>query len=199
MLNELSYYDTSPTTFDELINLAVEKMNSKFDDDNHIVYLAWRGKFGSDVSCSHYAPKGKQTNWCGMQTNLLRSYPGWRGSVWVSYRYEDRTRFSLGSNILSGTGISSGTGGGGLYDLPNWVNIESQYREYNNNSGYGHYPLSWDSKIFELDFPNLSTEYIAQAKQQRVAAKLKGNNQFKYLLLWVLVAVDVIFAILQIK
>jgi len=173
-----SYYDTSPETFDELINLAVEKMNNKFDDDNHIVYLAWQGSFSDTVSCSHHAPKGKSTNWGGRDKNKPTEYSGWYGRVWVSYRYERRP-FTFGSGIMQGTGISSGTGGGGLYDLPGWVNLHPQYRKYNGNS-YGHYPMSWDSKIFNLDFPLLNASYITDAKKQKVAAELKQDHFFRY-------------------
>ena len=125
MLNNTSYYDTSPKTFDELINLAVNRMNESFDDDNHIVYLVWKGQFQQEVSCSHYAPKGECTNWSSKNKRPTH-FPGWEGRVWVSYKHDTK---DFGSNILRNTGISSGTGGYGLYDLRNqdWVNINKYH------------------------------------------------------------------------
>ena len=169
MLNNTSYYDTSPETFDELIHLAVDRMNERFNDDNHIVYLAWQGSYSDKVSCSHYAPKGKHTNWADRDKGPTH-FPGWKGRVWLSYKYEPK---SFCSNYLGNTGISSGTGGYGLYDLPEWINILDRY--------HGHYPCSYASRIFKIDFPLIGSEYIDDEKKQAVAAVLKKNKRHKYI------------------
>lgn len=187
-MTKLSYYDKSPQSLKELINLAVSRINEQIKPDNHVVYLAWQGMFSETVSCSHHAPKGKLTNWGGMKSDIPKSYPGWQGRVWVSTLYSIN-RHKTFINVMENTGISSGTGGYGLYNLPEWVNINPKFRKLNTNRHFEHYPLSWDSRIFEMDFPELDlptkkdyeikkVEYMS--KKVAAALRRKYRSKFDY-------------------
>lgn len=60
------------------------------------------------VSNSHYAPRGKKTNWGG-NNNIPRYYAGWEGRI--SFQLSHDVGFT--SEIFRRTGIHTGTGGGG--------------------------------------------------------------------------------------
>jgi len=101
-----------------------------------------------NISCSHYAPIGKQTNWGGRQTdndgNLLPdSYLGWRGEISFQYselseilrKYTSSSFTSKISNIIRG--INTGSGGGGQYSIYLFVDdfpLIQEVREKNSHA-----------------------------------------------------------------
>jgi hypothetical protein len=62
-------------------------------------------------SNSHSAPKGKQQNWCGRSDakGVPRGYPGFRGRI----QFEIGKHYTYSTDLLRGTGIHTGSGGGG--------------------------------------------------------------------------------------
>ncbi len=69
--------------------------------------------YDSEISCSHHAPRDRETNWGGNAkdangTVLPRHFPGWRGKI--TFEHEGIQCFP--SNIFHGTGINFGSGSG---------------------------------------------------------------------------------------
>lgn len=97
--------------------------------------------FGN-VSCSHGAPIGKKTNWCGRDKGEPTSYLGWRGSIAGKYHKDKTVSNCLGSweyNRIKG--FHTGCGGGGdtgwhyefyffLEDFPKLAKKYKKYSEY---------------------------------------------------------------------
>ena len=123
------FYDSSPETIQELINCAVQKMDVNLKDrDLYVVYLVLKVKYTDEVSCSHSCPFGEETNWGGYNDPAPRAQPGWGGRVWLSFC--NRPEW-FGSDDLHGTGIHSGTGGGGLYGVPHEaIQLHPKFTKY---------------------------------------------------------------------
>lgn len=97
--------------------------------------------YQSIISNSHNCPKNGMTNW-HHDANKPSGYPGWEGRIWLIF--DKDISGSFGGDLLQGSGLHSGTGGYGYYDLDPSVYIRKGYEK--------EYPLSWSVKIFEEDF-----------------------------------------------
>jgi hypothetical protein len=131
-----------PVTLDDLGINIIKLINKNFKSrnfKNKVVHMSWVVNYSEKVSCSHSAPIGKPQNFMGTGDNPTH-YSGWKGRLWIVYQKEPK---GFGSDPLNGVHIHSGTGGYGNYGNPN----------YKVTSPIGHYPLSWDLKIFEDDWP----------------------------------------------
>jgi hypothetical protein len=87
--------------------------------------------YSQQVSNSHSAPRGKKTNWCGSKDKegIPHHYPGWQGRI----SFQTSHDLGFGSDTFRGTGIHTGTGGGGT-----------------NNT------YSYECKMFAEDWPGLA-------------------------------------------
>jgi uncharacterized C2H2 Zn-finger protein len=97
-----------------------------------ITYLDIR--HSNNVSNTHSAPKGKASNWGRRDPNLPTGYPGWEG------RIEYQMSHSLpgfSSDLLRGTGIYTGSGGG------------------TSNNRYGYSVIFWDE-----DWPGMMDQTV---------------------------------------
>ena len=63
-----------------------------------------------NVSNTHDCPHNGVTNWSGTDKNAPRGYPGWRGRIEYEISHELP---GFGSDLMEGTRIYTGTGGGG--------------------------------------------------------------------------------------
>lgn len=92
-----------------------------------ITYLDIR--WSDSVSNSHDCPHNGVTNWAGRDQNAPRGYPGWGGRIEYQISHELP---GFGSDIMEGTRIHTGTGGG------------------TSNNRYG-----FDVRFFADDWPGL--------------------------------------------
>jgi len=140
--------------------------------------LAW----GDNVRNTHYAPRGKSTNWYS-KPDLPTGYPGWGGRVWA--RFNNMPANASGSSFFSNTGLHIGTGGFGSYNGP-WQNINSTYFQLITNSGrnarkqdivkYEPKIYGWDCKIFAEDF----LEIFETFEQDRLIDILSDKESYYY-------------------
>lgn len=101
-------------------------------------------RFSYHVSNTHSCPFNGVTNWGGNVklkdgTPAPRSYPGWKGNLWIALSHEPAF---FGSEIFEGTGIHTGTGG-----------ATGNVKGYTNT-----YCLQWDVKLFLDDWSGLSKQ-----------------------------------------
>lgn len=135
----------------------------------YLAHFAFTVSYHPHVSNSHCSPVGKPSNFCRVD-DTPTGYKGYQGRLWVIYNKEPP---SFGSDLLSGTGIYSGTGGGGFYDNPH-------YR-------VGVYPCGWDCKIWHDDFPELSAAQLEHDRVCEAQAQLSGTvyNPYPHHFSWV--------------
>lgn len=108
----------------------------KIRDDFQIEITSLKLAWDESVSNTHSFPHNGETNWGGNKPDVPRGYPGWRG------RIEFRTSHdypSFSSNLLKGSRIHIGTGGGS-----------------------DNLTFSYDVKLFDADWPVLSKRYQEQ-------------------------------------
>lgn len=103
------------------------------------------GEMGQ-ISNTHAAPRGKQTNWGGRDPSLPRTYLGWNGTIKLTvetpgYKYCGKDAFEdgFGGDYFAGTLINTGSGGGGAgrhpgehgysYDLTLWADDFPKWKE----------------------------------------------------------------------
>jgi len=96
------------------------------------------------VSCSHSAPVGKQTNWCGRDKNLPTEFLGWSGNIsgkWIANgknrwgeEIDGFTRLTEGGGLV---GIHTGTFNGGSrfngefrFFLDDFPKLKEKYKSY---------------------------------------------------------------------
>jgi hypothetical protein len=72
--------------------------------------LTWSNR----VDNSHSCPHNGETNWGGGKAGVPRGYPGWTGTISFQLSHDVP---SFSSNLLKGTRIHTGTGGGGGKNL----------------------------------------------------------------------------------
>lgn len=65
-------------------------------------------RWSDHISNTHSCPRGGVTNW-GREEGKPTGYPGWRGRIEYQVSHDVP---SFGSNLVAGTGIHTGTGGG---------------------------------------------------------------------------------------
>lgn len=102
------------------------------DPDEFWIKLTYLRVSHGYQSNSHSAPRGMRTNWCGHQKDIPKGYPGWGGYIEFQTSHDLP---SFGGDVLRGTGINTGTGGGAS----------------NNRFGYG-------VTFFDYDWPELTKE-----------------------------------------
>jgi hypothetical protein len=89
----------------------LQKSKGKIPEDFCFKEFTFRNMRWSDCcSNSHNAPAGKPQNWAG-KDHLPKGYPGWKGSI----RFYLKGYSNFSSDILDGTAIHAGSGGGGGY------------------------------------------------------------------------------------
>jgi hypothetical protein len=130
------------TCFADIGVNAMKVMNQNLEKENIFVKLLRLDvSFNKRVSNSHSAPQNKPSNF-SREDNKPTSYPGWYGRIWYILSKEPK---GFSSNSLNETYLHSGTGGYGLYNLPDYTKEDKDY------------PLSYDVKIFLDDFPEIKT------------------------------------------
>ncbi len=107
-------------------------------------------QWSSSISNTHSCPRGGVTNWGGRDTwpdgtTKPRGYPGWGGRI----EYQLSHDLGFGSDVLRGTGIHTGTGGG----------------TSDNRQGY-------DVKFFDTDWPGIAES----ARNSRVLTVLSEDG-----------------------
>ena len=111
-------------------------------------------KWEENVSNTHSCPFNGVTNW-SREHGLPTGYPGWRGRIDFSLTVDPP---GMGSDMLKGTGINTGSGGG------------------------GHQSRSYDVKFFEDDWPGLARTrnevLIQQIKNE--ASPLPRETKYRY-------------------
>jgi hypothetical protein len=102
---------------------------------NKVLYIGLKISYGPQ-SCSHSAPHDKPVNWGQDDDKLPRTYKGWGGRIWFgatnypTYRTSEMSfQYPWVSTLLDMTGLYTGTGGGGEYDIPTHAK-ERIIREY---------------------------------------------------------------------
>lgn len=97
--------------------------------------------FTRQISNTHSAPLNGVTNWHSA-TDKPRGYPGWNGAIKFSVSCPQNVR-SHGSDFFDGTGINTGSGGGGSAVCQKFKNhTENRYR--------------YDLKLFADDWVGLA-------------------------------------------
>lgn len=66
-------------------------------------------RWSESVSNTHSCPRSGVTNWGGRNSDAPRGYPGWQGRIEYQVSHDVPC---FGSELLSDTGIHTGTGGG---------------------------------------------------------------------------------------
>jgi len=174
-------YGKEPETLDELAEACIAVIGH---NSVPVVGFAWNIETDARVSNSHDAPVDGYTNWGGdNHRGDVKSYPGFRGRVWI--RYETDPDFMRCSENFNKTLTHTGSGGGGSYDGL-WTNISTASYKTRFRKDPGNYRskfiykypapkcYSWDYRIFQSDFPALclmpgillSDEYPAFEKEQ---------------------------------
>lgn len=101
------------------------------------------------VSNSHHCPMNSGvTNWGGEKKDAPRGYPGFHGRVYFKFSHDFP---SFCSDMWEGTGLETGTGGGGL------------------KGG------SYEIFIFDSDWPALN-DLIEEAKKERMIKEIKTGK-----------------------
>ena len=142
--------------------------------DELLIHAATLNKFsisdlyidrGGNTGNSHYAPRGKKTNWGGHNEDLPRGYPGFSATCkWEMFNLVyDRglIEFCL-SRALNVYGIHCGTGG-----------------------GRGESAFQYSVSVFFEDFPALNRkvqEYQQVIKKEQFKAKLANKRYNKSLI-----------------
>ena len=149
-----------PKTIDEIGPYFIEAMNKV---GPKVTGLAWDVVWSNKVSNSHSAPRGYKTNFM-RDENKPTSYPGWVGRVWI--RFRNSPEFMRLSDMMGINGIHPGTGGSGAYGGP-WDKIS--HTSYLSGVHYNDGPhcYSWDTKIFDFDWPTVDTGKILKEKYDR--------------------------------
>lgn len=95
-----------------------------------------------EQSCSHNAPLGKPTNWCGRGDPLPNTYLGWGGRIELYYERDSGDFY----DSLKAVGLcSGGGGGGGTWDR----------KAFPRGSR-----LSYEVTLWQDDFPLLPTDQL---------------------------------------
>jgi hypothetical protein len=102
-------------------------------------------------------------------------YPGWSGRVWVRYATEEG--YTFGGDPFTQSLTHTGTGGGGSYWGP-WETVcHHRYVRHGHRTSPDIYPevncFSWDYKIFDADWPELTANIINEFEKARVIAILQ--------------------------
>ena len=153
-------FGKDPETMDELAQCTIAVANAHPEivrQEIRVVGFAWNIVYGNNVSNSHNAPLGKQTNWGGYDKDATKVYDGFGGRVWIRY---NRAPGGWGSDGMEHTLVHTGTGGAGSYGGL-WQHITTQrYKKYNAEKACESRVFvkqcacySWDCKIFADDFP----------------------------------------------
>lgn len=114
--------------------------------------LSWKDR----VSNTHKCPQsGGVTNW-RCEEGLPKGYPGWIGRIsWIVKWPKEWSGFYPASDLLDGSGIFTGTGGGG-----------GNYRSDENSQHFGY-----SVEMFAQDWPGL---YEVEIRKQTIE---KTNRQ----------------------
>ena len=124
---------------------------------------------GGNTGNTHYAPRGKKTNWGGWNEDLPRGYPGFSGNIkfQIANMTYDRglADFDL-ARALHAFGIHTGTGGG------------------RGSAGPDLAAYEYHVQIFFEDFAALNEkvqEYQEAIKREQFLAKLANKRCAKSL------------------
>jgi hypothetical protein len=163
--NIIKQFGKEPETLDELAQCVI-KMSSGIPCDHNkdkiseVVGFAWDISYDNNVSNSHNSPYGCLTNWGGDRVDFVgkilpTGYEGFSGRVWIRFKERICSSHTIPRQTLTYTG----TGGAGSSGGP-WAEISSAWW---HRYGYGKagpettltepWCLSWDYKIFLLDWP----------------------------------------------
>jgi hypothetical protein len=98
--------------------------------------------------------------------------------VWV--RYEKEQGYSFGSDPFRRTLTHTGTGGGGSYNGP-WSEVSTaRFHRFSHNRGPNTYPeihcFSWDFKIFDADWPEVTANIVDAFEKEIVWATLNNKH-----------------------
>lgn len=145
-------------SLEELMPYSAAQINK--NTGNKLVMLKWKVVYRENVSCSHNAPIGQETNW-GRRKNRPTSFPGWTGRIWLFYSKDPNGLFD--SNLRDSL-LHSGTGGYGMYDIgyPQWDEV-SHPRSSSSEvlyKGVSIYPVSYDLEIFAGDLPGIKAHNL---------------------------------------
>lgn len=68
-------------------------------------------RWDPNLSCSHSAPIGKQTNWGGNKKDQPTGYPGWKARIEYQTTDHKTHKYEYSGDMWKGTGVHTGTGG----------------------------------------------------------------------------------------
>ncbi len=162
-----------PETYEELFDNVRQCVDDQLNTvELHIVGLAWDITHGTQISCTHSAPAGQQTNWSGDHA-YPRHYPGWAGRVWIRVNsLLPSGGHPYVSRMLKNTLTHSGSGGFGTYSGP-WQKVATAAAYNTSGTTLPIVTLySWDYKIFEQDFPLITANII----KNRLLTVIKTNE-----------------------
>ena len=188
-----SIYGTEPQSMDELGFAVIKVLNEhrersisgtgkkrvyKESPKVQCVGLSWRVTHSDSVSNSHSGPEGYPQNF-GRKEGVPTGYPGWSGRVWV--RYKQERGYTFGSDPFRQALVHTGTGGGGSYNGP-WSEISNTrfQRFKHSNSDDIFAPVacfSWDFRIFDYDWPEVTANVIEEYEKSCVWASLTNLPQ----------------------
>ncbi len=137
-------------------NLKVDKINNK----TKLILLKWKIHYTPFLSNSHCSPISGTINSQGQDPYKPRSYPGWKGRVWVFYSHSPN---DFCSEYFENSLIHTESGGYGLYEIEGDTNNHiSHPKDLPTNrcdrwayKDISIYPASYNCKIFLDDLPGI--------------------------------------------
>lgn len=152
-MNKSDYIRLNLKNVQDLPSMLVEKSKEFFDIEVHD--LSIRVSF-RDVSCSHNAPIGKETNWGGRKENLPRNYLGWHGQIYC--QVYDKYIMSLKDYELYSINVSAAS------SMFNKCYKERGFNGFYTGTGCpgsvaGQYKMNIEFYFFLDDFPLLKSIY----------------------------------------
>jgi len=173
----LEIYGREPENMDELAQCVIKVIN----EQHKVIGFAWNIQYHSAISNSHSCPVDGERNFGQCETKP-RSYPGWRGRVWI--RYEGA--ISDASTGFNKTLTHTGTGGVGHYSGPFREISNARYKKYGNIYAENLlYPrpsvFSWEYRIYDSDWPLITESLRIEDTFNKLAGvDLYRTHQFKW-------------------
>jgi hypothetical protein len=142
-----------PLTLQELCDNVLKYANEHYLQKTELLGWGMKVEFTKHVSNTHSAPHNGITNWY-VNSDKPKGYPGWYGRVWIFY---NKSTDWCDDNLFPNLRLFTGSGGYGLYNCIFYdkVNIYRASNRYETTGGQGVYPLSYDFRFYQADWPSL--------------------------------------------
>ena len=133
--------------------------------------MEWR----ADVGNTHECPHNGVQNWGRRNPDAPTSYPGWVGRVWLRL---SRQTSGFASDCLAGTGLYTGSGGGGSYDGVYRTIMSAWYSHKTHLNNDPKFPepkvYSWDARMFDADWPGLANVRMLEQAESYLSTGVRA-------------------------